>query len=276
MAGNGLIEESFICRLLEVGSLDPMKEQGLTDSMFLTCKDEIQFIQTHFANYKQMPDKLIFLQKYKDFQMLEVSESIDYLAERIKEQFLYTKMVPILEKAGSLLREDSIKTVDFIKHEIDNLQKENPVSRNKEGVDIISSAKDRLTSYLKRCELKGLMGIPTGIPQLDDLTNGWLWGEELVVVTGRTNVGKSWIAEFFGTMAWEAGYKVLHYSGEMSVEMVGFRFDTLHKHFSNMGLLNGAGILGNKAGTDGGKYLQKDYEDYITQLSAKSGYIIVW
>lgn len=275
MAGNGLIEESFICRLLETGSLAPLKEQGLTDEMFLTCKDEIQFIQKHFVNYKQMPDKIIFLQKFKDFEMLEVSESIDYLAERIKEQFLYTKMVPILEKAGSLLREDSIKTVDFIKRELDNLQKENPVSRNKDGTDIISEAKDRLTSYLKRCELKGLMGIPTGIPQLDDLTNGWLWGEELVVVTGRTNVGKSWIAEYFGTMAWEAGYKILQYSGEMSVEMVGFRFDTLHKHFSNMGLLNGAGVLGNKAGTDGGKYLQKDYEDYISQLSAKSGYIIV-
>ena len=79
-------------------------------------------------------------------------------------------------------------------------------------------------------------------------------GEELVVITGRTNVGKSWIAEFFGTMAWEAGYKILHYSGEMSVEMVGFRFDTLHKHFSNMGLLNGSGVLGKKAGTDGNSF----------------------
>lgn len=86
---------------------------------------------------------------------------------------------------------------------------------------------------------------------------------------------KVWIAEFFGTMAWEAGYKILHYSGEMSVEMVGFRFDTLHKHFSNMGLLNGSGVLGKKAGTDGGQLLRKDYEDYITQLSTKSGYVIV-
>ena len=76
-------------------------------------------------------------------------------------------------------------------------------------------------------------------------------------------------------MAWEAGYKILQYSGEMSVEMVGFRFDTLHKHFSNMGLLNGSGILGKKEGTDGGKLLQSDYKDYITQLSTKSGYMIV-
>ena len=246
MAGNGLVEESYICKLLEGGSLDTLKESGLRDEMFLTCKDQIQFIQKHEAEYKQLPDKMIFLQKFKDFQMLEVTESMDYLADRIKEQFLYTKLVPIVQEGGNLLREDSLKAYDYLRAALETLQKDNPVSKNKEGVDIISSAKDRLESYLKRCEMKGLMGIPTGLSQLDDLTNGWLHGEELVVITGRTNVGKSWIAEFFGTMAWEAGYKILQYSGEMSVEMVGFRFDTLHKHFSNMGLLNGSGILGKK------------------------------
>ena len=165
--------------------------------------------------------------------------------------------------------------MDYLKGELENLNKENPVTANKGGVDIISAAKDRLGSYIKRCELKGLMGIPTGISQLDELLNGWLWGEELVVVTGRTNVGKSWIAEYFGCVAWNAGYKVLHYSGEMSVEMVGFRFDTLNKHYSNMGLLNGSGILGKKPDTDGGKLLREDYEKYINQLSQKSGYVIV-
>ena len=107
MAGNGLVEESYICKLLEGGSLDTLKESGLRDEMFLTCKDQIQFIQKHEAEYKQLPDKMIFLQKFKDFQMLEVTESMDYLADRIKEQFLYTKLVPIVQEGGNLLREES-------------------------------------------------------------------------------------------------------------------------------------------------------------------------
>lgn len=275
MAKTGLIEESYICKLLDQGSLDEYREQGLSAVMFLTCREKVEFIEKHYAQYKQMPDKLIFLEKFKDFQMLDVAESTEYLATRIKEAYLYTQMVPLMQKASDLLREDSMEALDYIKGEIENIQKETPITANRGGTDIISTAKDRLSSYLKRCELKGLMGIPTGLSQLDDLTNGWLWGEELVIITGRTNVGKSWIAEYFGTVAWNAGYKVLQYSGEMSVEMLGFRFDTLNKHFSNMGLLNGSGVLGNKPDTDGGKLLRGDYENYISQLSQKSGYVVV-
>lgn len=172
-------------------------------------------------------------------------------------------------------REDSIEAIDYLKDQLSQLERAVPVSGNKDGYDIITNAKDRLAEYKKRCEVKGLIGIPTGIPKLDELTNGWLWGEELVVITGRTNVGKSWMAEYFATIAYNLGYKILFYSGEMSKEIIGFRFDTLNKHFSNSGLLNGAGTLGKKPDTDGGNYLEADYENYINQLAQKSGFVVV-
>lgn len=270
-----MIEQSIICKLLEAEDLEILHSNGVTEDMFLSCKDEIQFITTHYNQYKQIPDKLTFLAKFKDFQMLDVSESTAYLIYKLKEAYTYTKMAPILQATADKIREDSIKAIDFLKEELEKLQKAVPSNRNSDGYDIISNARDRLVEYKKRCESKGMIGIPTGIPKLDEITNGWLWGEELVVITGRTNVGKSWIGEYFPTVAWNMGYKILFYSGEMSKEMVGFRFDTLNKHFSNMGLLNGAGTLGIKPDTDGKSYLAEDYENYISQLSQKSGFVVV-
>lgn len=270
-----MVEQSLICKVLDAPDLEILHANGVIAEMFLTSRDEVEFIINHYNTYKQMPDKVTFLGRFKEFQMLEVTESTDYLVYKLKEAYTYTKLAPIIQSTADLVREDSIKAIQYIKEQLEALQKEVPVSRNKDGYDIVANAKDRLAEYKKRCEVKGLIGIPTGIDKLDELTNGWMWGEELVVVTGRTNVGKTWIGEYFAVVAWKLGYKILFYSGEMSKEMVGFRFDTLNKHFSNMGLLNGAHTLGAKRDTEGGKFLQEDYENYINQLSQKSGFIVV-
>ncbi len=270
-----MIEQSLICKVLTSPDLEILTANGVISDMFLTCKEEILFIVDHYNTYKQMPDKVTFLGKYREFQMLEVEESTDYLIYKLKEAYTYTKLAPIIQNTADLVREDSIKAITYIKEQLESLQKEVPVGRNRDGYDIVSNAKDRFTEYKSRCEVKGLIGIPTGIDKLDEITNGWLWGEELAVITGRTNVGKTWIGEYFAVTAWKLGYKILFYSGEMSREMVGFRFDTLNKHFSNMGLLNGSHTLGKKPETDGGKFLQDDYENYINQLSQKSGFIVV-
>ena len=212
-----MIEQSIISQILETGKLDILNANGVTSEMFLSCQAEIDFILQHFEKYKQVPDKITFLAEFADFQMLEVSENTDYLIYKLKEAFMYTKLVPIIQGAADKVRSDSIEAIDYLKTALDGLERAVPVGGNSQGYDIISNAKDRFLEYKKRCEVKGLIGIPTGIPKLDELTNGWLWGEELVTITGRTNVGKSWMAEYFATVAFNLGYKILFYSRVLKI-----------------------------------------------------------
>lgn len=78
-----MIEQSLLCKVLDAPDLEILHSNGVIEEMFLTCKDEIHFIIEHYNSYKQMPDKLTFLGRFKDFQMLEVTESTDYLVLKV-------------------------------------------------------------------------------------------------------------------------------------------------------------------------------------------------
>ena len=152
----GMIEQSMICKVLDSPDLEILFGNGVQPEMFLTCGAEVRFIITHFEEYKQMPDKVTFLAEFKDFQMLEVTESTDYLIYKLKEAYLYTKLVPIIEDTAAQVKEDSVKGLEYLKGKIFELEQSTPVSKNKDGYDIVSNAKDRLQAYKERCEVKGI------------------------------------------------------------------------------------------------------------------------
>ena len=51
MAATGMIEQSIISKLLESGSLDVLHTNNVLPEMFLTCKDEIEFMLKSSQRY---------------------------------------------------------------------------------------------------------------------------------------------------------------------------------------------------------------------------------
>ena len=113
-----MIEQSLICKLLEAPYLEILQSNGVVVDMFLTCKEELRFIINHYTQYRQMPDKRTFLAEFKDFQMLQVDESTEYLVYKLKEAYTYTKLAQIIQCTADLVREDSIKDIQYIKDQI--------------------------------------------------------------------------------------------------------------------------------------------------------------
>lgn len=228
-----MVDLQILNRVLKDNSLRIIQDNGLNKDHFVQYADEFEFIYNHFKEYGRAPDKETMLKKFPDFQFFEVGEPDEYLVKTIKEEDLYAKTVPIIQRAAELLKTDSRQSVEYLRAQLEKLG----ASFSVEGYDIIKQSQDRFNEVMARKDKKFF--VPTGFPELDRLIMGWKQGEELVTWLGRTNEGKSWIVEKCLEGCWSLGYSVGLYSGEMSRTSVGFRFDSLHTNFSNSALVSG-------------------------------------
>lgn len=232
-----MIELQMLNKLLADNTLNPLVVHGITDEYFVVYKQEYEFIVEHYTEYNQMPDKETLIDKFNDFDFIEVKESWQYLVDTINEQNAFNRLVPIIKEGASIAELNSIDALEFLETEIEKLK--NQTIKQEMGADIIKNVSDRVKEFESRLDRGGMLGISTGLKALDDVMYGMLPGEELITILGRPNQGKSWVMQYLLTSAWKQGKRVLHYSGEMGQHLVGFRFDTLNAHFSNMALMKG-------------------------------------
>lgn len=256
-----MIELQTINHILEHKSLAILTQNNIDSSVFVTYAAEADYIFNHHKKYGAVPDMETFLDSFPDFDIFKVTESEQYMVDTLSEQNLYNHMVPFLNKVNELTQTDSEQAVMYA---VDNLQSLAELRNTAvSGYNIIANAGDRQKEYNQRLAAEGLMGITTGIDEFDEATHGWLPGEDLIVILGRTNEGKTWVLLFFLVAAWISGKRVLLYSGEMPKNLIGFRFDTLKEHFSHTALTTGSAQLGDN-------YTPESYDEYINGLSSNA------
>lgn len=255
-----MYEQIMISKMLDIRDTSMLSEQGLHPEMFLNTQAELNFILAHETKYKCVPDHATFISEFPDFELYSSNEDIGFISEKIKDNFLYPKLYKVIQDSANSLTTSSIDTLKHIEDAITDIKSHVNIN-TKRGTDIVSTAKDRYLEVEARSKVDGLLGITTGIQLLDDITYGWL-PNDYAILFARTNQGKSWLSIFFGVKAWESGKKVVYYSGEMDKFTVGMRFDNLYKHFKNAELMTG-------------KIDLEEYNNYTSDLSNKSGFIVV-
>jgi len=252
-----MITLQILNKVLQTGDIQLITKNALTEEYFVGYEPEFNFIVDHFNKYGKVPDKATFLDKFNDFNLIEVTETDKYLLDTLYEEHLYYKSVEVVQKVAELLKTNANDAVEYLHSQLPNLQ----IATTTEGTDIISQADERYQIYLEKMNAKNPWYITTGFEELDDILNGWARGEELVVLFARTGQGKSWVLAKTLTHAWQIGNRVGYISPEMSPTKIGYRFDTLFKHFSNRNL-----VWGRE---------EPDYEQYINDLKTKENPFIV-
>ena len=255
-----MVSLQILNRVISTKDISIITDNNLTIDYFLEYEDEYSFIKEHFDNYKNVPDTETFINKFPDFELLEVNESDRYLVDAIREEYLYSKSVPVIKKAAELLKSDSNEASRYLQSELVNLTP----NYTTPYVDIIHS-NSRVEMFEDKSNNKDRWFIPTGFEELDDIIYGWQCGEEFVVIFARTGIGKSWVLVKTVQHAWEIGKNVGYVSPEMSADKIGYRFDTLNNHFSNMALVRG----------DKSKVSIDEYRQYNEKLAEHNNRILV-
>ena len=255
-----MVALQIISKCLATQDLSIIENNLLTEDYFVGYESEYAFLIQHKKDYGNVPDKATFLAKFPDVELVDVTESDRYLVDTIREEYLYYKSVPVVQKVAELLKSDANAAAEYMINALKDLQPNYRLG----GVNIIAEAEDRYTQFLERKEHQTDWFFTCGFEELDDLIHGIQREEELFVIFARTNQGKSWVLEKMCTHVWQIGYNVGYISPEMGASSIGYRFDTLNKNFSNRGLMWG------KDDVD-----EKEYSDYLKSLKdTKNSFIV--
>lgn len=237
-----MIELQILSKVLNTKQMSFLELNNITDDYFITYSEEYDFIKEHYNKYGNVPDIETFLDKFNNFEILDVKESDEFLISTFKEEYQFSKLVPVVQKVADLLQTDSVSAVEYLQTAMNDFK---PVDFNV-GMDIITDANIRYEEWQERKENPEKYMLETGFFELDEVIGGYQCGEELVVIFARTGQGKTWVLMKSLQHNWSMGKRVGLIEPEMSVTKTAYRFDTLQSNISNKGLMRGEDIPGYK------------------------------
>ena len=248
-----MIQLQFLNYLLKTKDSSILLVNNLNEDFFSDYKNEYNFIINHLREYGNIPDSITFLNNFPSFDIIEVSESPDFLIDKLYEDKNTRVLASIFNKMKKHLMEGDIdKAIELYTSSTDVVLK----AKHIDAVDILTNT-DRYEAYLQRCENFDKFYVKTGFKELDEIIGGWDREEELATIVARSNQGKSWILFKCAVAAVEQGLNVGIYSGEMSERKVGYRIDTLISNISNSSI------------TKGDRQIQNEYKKHLDSLPNK-------
>ena len=248
-----MIQLQMLNKILDTKDSSIITMNNLNNDYFSDYKDEFNYIKNHFNLYGSICDKETFLNKFPNFELINVTEPFQYLLKELYNDYNTRKLAESFNQIRSLLMNNKI---DDAMLEYKNIQNKLASGIAFTCIDITKDT-SRYNDYIERCKDFNKFYVTTGFKELDNVIGGWDREEDYVTIIARPGIGKSWLLLKFALAAVQQGLNVGLYSGEMSERMVGYRFDTLESHISN-----GSMIHGNDN-------IQLEYKKYMENLNTR-------
>lgn len=218
-----LSQAQVLNKILQTKDFSIVTLNNLTEEFFFNYKNEFNYIKNHYEKYHTIPDAVTFVNVFQDFKIMDVNEPNTFLIEQLTTDYNGRYLANKFNKIKSMLENDQIDdAVNYFMSSVQNIRAVSAV----QCTDLMEST-HRYDLYTDRLQGNVIPYIGTGFKELDELIGGIDPLEENMVIAARTGIGKSWTLLKMAVAASVQGKKVGIYSGEMSADKVGYRFDTL-------------------------------------------------
>ena len=243
-----------INKILQTKDYSFITLNNLTAAHFFNYKAEFEFIKTHYETYHTVPDRLTFLNNFPDFAIQDVNEPNNYLVEQLYNDYNQSYLASRFNTMRKLLEADDLQgATRYFLDSVENLH----VGSALQCTDIMSDT-SRYERYLDAGTNQTQYFISTGFTELDKIITGIDRRNENMVIAARTGVGKSMMLCAVAAAASKQGLCVGIYSGEMSVDKVAYRIDTL------------LGKIDNRKISRGDLYYKDHYKNYLESLKCSN------
>ena len=128
-----MVKLQILSKCLNTGSFDIVTQNNLTEDYFLEYEEEFNFIRRHVSLYGKVPDKETMLQNFPDFPITEVKETDDFLISTLREEYLYSQMVSVVQETADKMRDDSREALNYLSAQV--------VALNSQNIQVLSPTK---------------------------------------------------------------------------------------------------------------------------------------
>ena len=199
-------------------------EQGISKEYFVSYFEEYSWIEKYFLTHRTLPSTNAFKTTFPETKLYKVDD-LEHFCSEVKDNYIRIKLSSLMKGTFEDIKEKELgsKLLDSLYQEILLLQKK--VTSGSNTLDIVSEGDYLLADIERRIQAKderGLAGIPTGFPTLDNLTGGAAGGD-FWVIGARLGQGKTWTLIRMACSALQAGEKVMFVSLEQPSKQIGFR-----------------------------------------------------
>lgn len=231
-----LVQLQFINKLLSTKDYSIITENNLSKDYFPKYLGEYNFIETHYKKYECVPDLETFLKSFPDFEVINVEEPVDYLVSELYRERNESYLADTFNKIRKLLLDGK---TDEAMNLLSNSATQAYENKKLEAVDILSDI-SRYDVYIDKTQDFAKYYITTGFKELDETFGGGIDRRNAYfVVSARAGYGKTLVMIKMAAAAAEHGLRVGFYEGEMSVEKIGNRLDSIMSHIPNSSINHG-------------------------------------